>query len=370
MTDEPSELDLRRWPPTKNRSLRAIDAADRLALAHAADRWRPGARVLAVNDGFGALAVSAALAGGVVTTWTDSALAAEAVRRNARRNRAGDIAVLPSTTPPTGSFDVVLVKIPKNLAFLRSQLTQLRAVIGASTSVIGAGMVKHLPRRAIELFDEVIGPTTTSLAKQKARLILPTLDLDRSVEDADPISYRSDGGVECVNWPNVFSHGKLDIGTRLLLEHMPTVVPGGRVLDLGCGNGVLGVTAALDPSVGSVTFCDVSWSAIASAEATWAANLGADDRSTFMVGDLAGEIADVSVDVVLLNPPFHDDHVVGDETALRLFDDAWRVLRPGGELRVVANRHLGYHRRLERRFSNVEVVASNPKFVVLSASRR
>ena len=52
-----------------------------------------------------------------------------------------------------------------------------------------------------------------------------------------------------------------------------------------------------------------------------------------------------------------------------MFRDSKRVLRYGGELRVVANRHLAYHLVLERLFGGVTVVASNPKFVVLSARR-
>jgi len=47
-----------------------------------------------------------------------------------------------------------------------------------------------------------------------------------------------------------------------------------------------------------------------------------------------------------------------------------RVLRPGGELCIVGNRHLNYHVKLKRLFGNVEQLAANRKFVVLSARRR
>jgi 16S rRNA (guanine1207-N2)-methyltransferase len=73
---------------------------------------------------------------------------------------------------------------------------------------------------------------------------------------------------------------------------------------------------------------------------------------------------------VVNNPPFHDDHAVGDATAWRMFRDAHRALRPGGELWVVGNRHLGHHAKLGRLFGGCTTVAANPKFVVLRAERR
>ena len=84
---------------------------------------------------------------------------------------------------------------------------------------------------------------------------------------------------------------------------------------------------------------------------------------------LAG-VADDSVDFVLNNPPFHSHQATTDATALRMFTGARRVLRPGGELWVVGNRHLGHHVSLRRIFGNCRTVAGNPKFVVLRATKR
>jgi 16S rRNA (guanine1207-N2)-methyltransferase len=52
-----------------------------------------------------------------------------------------------------------------------------------------------------------------------------------------------------------------------------------------------------------------------------------------------------------------------------MFGTARAALRPGGELWVVGNRHLGYHVRLRRLFGRCDLVASDPKFVVLRAVR-
>ena len=74
-------------------------------------------------------------------------------------------------------------------------------------------------------------------------------------------------------------------------------------------------------------------------------------------------------DLVLINPPFHQQHSIGDAVAWQMFMDARRVLVEGGELRIVGNRHLGYHAKLKKLFGNCETVDANKKFVVLSATK-
>jgi 16S rRNA (guanine1207-N2)-methyltransferase len=59
--------------------------------------------------------------------------------------------------------------------------------------------------------------------------------------------------------------------------------------------------------------------------------------------------------------------VITDDIAWQMFVDAKKMLRPGGELRVVANRHLDYPDKLKRLFGGCQVIANNPKFIVLSA---
>ena len=111
-----------------------------------------------------------------------------------------------------------------------------------------------------------------------------------------------------------------------------------------------------------MTFCDESWLALESARDN-VSRYFPDRQCRFHHGDgLVGLENDF--DCILLNPPFHDGHVVGDYVARRLFNQAARALAPGGELRVIGNRHLGYHKLLSRRFGSVTVLASNAKFVV------
>jgi 16S rRNA (guanine1207-N2)-methyltransferase len=167
----------------------------------------------------------------------------------------------------------------------------------------------------------------------------------------------------------VFCADRLDIGTRFFLGHLPETRGARRVVDLGCGNGVVGTAVALADPQAEVLFVDESFQAVASAEATYRAN-GVPGHAEFRVGDGLAGVASDSVDIVLNNPPFHSHQATTDATAWRMFSGARRVLRPGGELWVVGNRHLGYHVKLRRLFGNGEVVASDRKFVVLRAVKR
>ncbi|WP_333734485.1 class I SAM-dependent methyltransferase, partial [Streptomyces sp. IBSBF 3010] len=177
-------------------------------------------------------------------------------------------------------------------------------------------------------------------------------------------------GRTVTNHAGIFCADRLDIGTRFFLKHLPDRSGPDRVVDLGCGNGVLGLAAALANPDATLTFVDESYQAVASAEATFRDNAGPDDRARFVVGDGLADAEPGSADLVLNNPPFHSHQATTDATARTMFHGARRALRPGGELWVVANRHLGHHTTLRRVFGNCATVAGDPKFVVLRAVRR
>jgi 16S rRNA (guanine1207-N2)-methyltransferase len=243
--------------------------------------------------------------------------------------------------------------------------------------VIGAGMVKEVHTSTLEAFERIIGPTRTSPAVKKARLIFSTPDAELArLGPAEPLNYELPDGVgpmsmrTVMQHPGVFSAGRLDLGTRLLLEHLPKSDAGQRVVDLACGDGVLGVAVALANPTVELTFIDESFRAVSSAKANFRAILGEGRPAEFSVADGLANREPGSVDLVLNNPPFHSHHAQSDQTAWQMFADSRRTLRRGGELWVVGNRHLGYHAKLKRLFGNCDVVASNTKFVVLRTVRR
>lgn len=377
MTTPWGALALTRFPEDPRDRLRAWDASDEYLLAHLAEQDVPlSGTVVVVGDRWGALVT--ALAAHRPTQITDSWLAQEATRANLARHgvEPGAVRLLTTQDPPPARIDVLLVRVPKSLALLEDQLLRLAPSADEGTVVVGTGMVREIHTSTLELFGRILGPTRTSLAKRKARLIFCTPE--PSVErPANPWPYTytlPDGvgavsGSTVVNHAGVFCADRLDIGTRFFLAHLPGGRGPRRVVDLGCGNGVVGTAVALANPEAEVLFVDESFQAVASAEATFKAN-GVPGHAEFRVGDGMAGVPAGSVDLVLNNPPFHSHQATTDATAWRMFSGARRALRPGGELWVVGNRHLGYHVKLRRLFGNSEVVASDPKFVVLRAVRR
>lgn len=366
-------------PSGREQSLRAWDAADEYLLEElGSDAAAVGGTIAIVNDGFGALTCSLnGRSSAPLLMLGDSFLSQEACRRNLALNQldASQVMMLDCQQPlPCPAIDLVLLKIPRSLALLEAQLEHLRPGLHAGTRIIAAGMVKHMPASTQTVFEHVLGPARTSLARKKARLLFcdPAPAQWPATAPApltDSYVVEWDGrDITLHNHAGVFSREGLDIGTRLLLEHLPVTISGRQVIDLGCGNGLVGIAAALRYPDAELHFTDESFNALASARLNMAAALPG-RAATFTATNCLDGIGNNSADLILNNPPFHQQHVVGDHVAWQMFKDARRVLRSGGELWVVGNRHMGYHAKLERLFGHCELVASNSKFVVLRARK-
>ncbi|GAA0479383.1 methyltransferase [Streptomyces stramineus] len=381
MTTSWGEYDLTRFPEDPRDRLRAWDAADEYLLRHLEGIDGPptdlSGTVVVVGDRWGALVT--ALAAHRPVQISDSHLTQQATRANLRRSGAAPDAVrlLSTQDAPPERIDVLLIRVPKSLALLEDQLHRLAPHVHAGTVVVGTGRVTEIHTSTLKLFEQILGPTKTSLAVKKSRLIFCSPDPEAvPARNPWPHTYALPDGIGVVsglpvtNHAGIFCAERLDIGTRFFLRHLPERHGRERVVDLGCGNGVVGTAAALANPAAEVVFVDESHQAVASAEATFRANAGAAAPAEFLVSDGMSAVAPGSVDLVLNNPPFHTHQATTDVTSWRMFAGARDALRTGGELWVVGNRHLGYHVKLRKLFGNSEVVASDPKFVILRAVKR
>lgn len=178
------EYDLTRFPEDARDPLRAWDAADDYLLRHI-EKLDLSGSVVVIGDRWGALAT--ALAGHGPVQISDSFLAQEATRANlARAGAAPDAVRLLSTRDEVPErVDVLLVRVPKSLGLLEDQLHRIAPSVHAGTVVVGTGMVKEIHTSTLTLFERILGPTKTSLAEKKARLIFTTPEPDL-VRPANP----------------------------------------------------------------------------------------------------------------------------------------------------------------------------------------
>jgi 16S rRNA (guanine1207-N2)-methyltransferase len=170
--------------------------------------------------------------------------------------------------------------------------------------------------------------------------------------------------LKVISLPGVFSHGRLDRGSALLLENLDRL-PAGHVLDFGCGAGVLGAAVKRRYPDSTVTLLDVDAFATASSRLTLAAN---GLEAEVITGD-GIDAAPKHLDVILTNPPFHTGvhtDYAASETLLR---KAREHLKKGGELRLVANSFLRYQPIIEEHLGPCATMAEGQGFRIYRAKR-
>ena len=359
-------LTLQRFPATDDvNPLQAWEAADEYLLQQLDDTEIRGP-VLILNDAFGAL--SCALAEHKPYSIGDSYISELATRENLRLNGIDESSVkfLDSTADYPQQPGVVLIKVPKTLALLEQQLRALRKVVTSDTRIIAGAKARDIHTSTLELFEKVLGPTTTTLAWKKARLINCTFNEPQLADAPQTVSWKLEGTDWTIhNHANVFSRTGLDIGARFFMQHLPENLEG-EIVDLGCGNGVIGLTLLDKNPQAKVVFVDESPMAVASSRLNVETNMPeALDRCEFMINNALSGVEPFRFNAVFCNPPFHQKHALTDNVAWEMFHHARRCLKINGELYIVANRHLDYFHKLKKIFGNCTTIATNNKFVVL-----
>lgn len=171
--------------------------------------------------------------------------------------------------------------------------------------------------------------------------------------------------VTLVSLPGVFSHGRLDPGTGLLVHTLADPMDG-RILDFGCGSGIIGAFVRLNWPNAQVEMVDSNALAVAAATRTLRAN-GLTEEGVW-TSDVFSDVPR-QYRLIVSNPPFHSG-IRTDYAVMQTFvrEAGARLLR-GGRLRLVANRFLKYPALLQYAFGDFSVVAENRSYRVYEAIR-
>jgi len=389
-------LFLSRFPVSQvNRSLQAWDSADEYLINHIDEQGliNSKTKVALFNDAFGALATNFCHSGSEnpnVISINDSFISSQGTRHNIEQNYLDDsnIELLGSLDSLPNDIDIILYKIPKSKSLLIEQLIQIKKSVNDKCVFIAADRAKEIHSSTLKVFEKYLGTTKTSLAVKKSRLVFCQFDSQLGSKSGSnqahqspfptvwPLAHKStndspDREFIISNHANVYAREKLDIGARYFIENLPKVAANSKVIDLGCGNGVIGLTVLANQPQAHVQFIDESTMAIASAKHNIETNLPeVIEQCEFTLNDSLTDIEGGSVDLILCNPPFHQNTATTDHIAWQMFKDSHRVLKKGGELRIIGNQKLAYHIKLQRLFGNETLIASNDKFVTQSAIKR
>lgn len=292
---------------------------------------------------------------------------AEALRRAGFRVAGNDV---PSDAR---TYPLVLVLPPRQRDEARALLARAFDATQPAGHIVACMANDEGARSAEADLARLTGPVTT-LTKNHCRVFW-SAPLDHAAGSALAAEWRELDTPRPIengrfsSRPGVFAWNRIDPGSAVLAEHLPYGLAG-RAADLGCGFGYLAVEllercsgiVALDLYEAELRALDLARRNLAAFEAR--AALG------YYWHDVTSGLPN-RYDVIVTNPPFHT-HARADrpDVGRRFVAAGFEALNPGGQLWLVANRHLPYELAFEQAFAEARIVTQQRGFKVMTAIKR
>lgn len=294
------------------------------------------------------------------------------------RNRLENATALEGIDLPErlhGTFDLAIIQLPRGRELARRWLVQAWEGLQLGGELYISGANRTGIRPALNDCGELFGEQAVLGYKKGCRVAR----FFRGENRRDTPEWARQPGICAGTWietkatihglehvirslPGVFSAERLDEGTQLLLEYA-NLTETERVLDFGCGSGVIGLAAAAKAA--HVALVDANLYAVAASQE----NLRGCANAQIFAGDLIQPVADQRYNRILCNPPFHSGRETDFDLSRTFVAGAARLLQDDGELWLVANHFLPYTRYLKTWFSDVNVVAKTNKYTLYQASK-
>lgn len=271
------------------------------------------------------------------------------------------------TLVPDTAFDSAVLFLPKSRELADYLLQALAARLAGRELYLVGEKRGGIERAAKQL--SVYGKPRKLDSARHCQLWQVTVDNAPDTPDLHALAQRfelplADGPLQVLSLPGVFSHGRLDRGSALLLEQLDGL-PQGHLLDFGCGAGTLGAVLKRRYPQSQLTLLDVDAFAVESSRLTLAAN---GLEAEVIAGD-GIDAAPTGLAAIISNPPFHTGVHTDYQASEHLLREAARHLNKGGELRLVANSFLKYPPLIEQHLGSCQTLIERDGFRIYRAKR-
>lgn len=274
------------------------------------------------------------------------------------------------TPAPDGSIRTVILTLPREKDRLVMMLHALSSTMPkeACLWLVGENKagIKSAPRYLEQFFSNVVKLDSARhcvLFEASDALEQVSFNLD-DYATLWPVEF-SEKTINVVSLPGVFAHGRLDKGTRLLLDTLVALRPGGKILDFACGSGVIACSLMAVGAGADLTLLDVSSLAIESSHRSLLEN---GFTAHLLPSDGLAEL-EGRYDWIISNPPFHRGVSNDLEISAGFFSAAGTFLTDNGRIVIVCNRHLPYRSWLQNHFHQVKQLGANDEYLIIQASK-
>jgi 16S rRNA (guanine1207-N2)-methyltransferase len=289
---------------------------------------------------------------------------------------SSEVSLLPQAAR---TFSQIALDIPKGRKLTRHWLVESYFLLetGGELYIAGANSqgIQSFIKDAQELFGNAVivgykkGNRCALVRKEGNRKELPEWSLEPGIAPGTWIKMNiSIKGKELTffSLPGIFSHDRLDEGTGLLLETID-FPSSSRILDVGCGYGIIGLYAATQAPTSEIDLVDSNRLAIAASQKNRSTNKL--ENVNIISSDLLDHILENHYHLIVSNPPFHAGKEINYSITASLMKQAFQALEPGGKLMIVANQFIRYDYLMKEVFGNSQKIVQTNRFHILTATK-
>jgi len=268
----------------------------------------------------------------------------------------------------SGCFSTVAVFPSKNKCLTLSHMAAAMLLLPEGGEIIMACANSHGAKSYDAALKKIAGSVTSS-SKSKCRIFSARRSSEMDVDLAE--QWIRDAQMQRVEahglWsqPGLFSWDRADIGSQLLLQHLPELC--GMGMDLCCGYGLLSAhIMKKNVAVEHIDMVEADASALLCAEKNlmpW------QDKVACHWQNGAADGLPKRLDWAVCNPPFHTGQIQDIELGQAIVAQGCRSLKRGGHFYMVANRKLPYEHILEKHLRHYQVIAEEQGFKIIRGDR-